>query len=631
MGIRRILLSAVLFAFALAVVTIDSRRARERAEDAALSARLLAGPIDRVVSLEVFNSGLRFLLRREGDAWLVARIAGDAEPDSSPPDSAFEPADLETVATLLDRLDAAEFAGAHVPSPDRLADYGLAAPPLRVAILTTDASGAERIQRIAVGGVTPVADEVYARLGDDPEVVTIPASLVSELRRPFRDFRDRRLFPVDFDRVFEISLTREGETMELARAGSEWRIVRPGPWRADAEAMETLLQTMRSTQPSDFVETDTLHAQGFGLEAPELIATVGEPPAAQGGEPRRATLVVGRRRAGDAPTYYARRHGDDRVLTVPQPLVDAIRSEPTDLRSRAILSMQPGRVRRFVHRMGSARTEFARREDGTWFRPDAPALEIDSALVDEMIDRTTKMRVARHLESPPLADESGLTTPNLSLVLADDAGTTEGIETGSPKQELVFARRVGAPGTDAAAGVADGEPFLLDGDEPVRFFLTAQDFERHELFEFDPKEVARIELRDRGQVFVFRSKGDYWTLEKDGAAQEFQVRAPLVERFAMSARGLKWKRRLDPANPGDLEKIREQRIESPETFILLYANAEGDESERAGVAGRLLAEIGQGGQDRTRVYVRTGSGHYAVDKAMYAAFLDALLALLQPQ
>lgn len=594
MAWKRTVVWGLVFAASLALVVRDARRAEEAAAARALSARLLGCAADEIVSLDMFASGVRAKLVREGDVWNFV------EPFR-------EPADGEAVRALLETLDRADFAGAHVPGRAALADYGLAEPPIRLAI-GYERDGKAREQRLAIGGETPVADEVYARLEGEEEAFAIPAAVRDLIRTPIETYRDRRLIAFDPALATNLSITRAGSTIELAKRGESWNLVRPIAGPAEDARVVELLGELRSTRPVDFITTDTFHAEGLGLAAPEIVVSVGE------GE-EIATLAVGRRRLDTPPTYYANRAGADRIFTVPQALVDRLRVEPNDLRSRRLFALAAKDAVELTHRMGSTTTTLRLSAEG-WKIEGAPETPVDQGFVKELLNRVLRLKVAEYVSLQPIPEVSGLARPNVSIEVADGSGRVEGIEVGRPEGTLTYARRVGDP-----------EIFLIDGGEPVAFFFPPDEFHDKSLYGFDPKLVRAIEIRQldpalgEETVFSLRDRGGYWVLENESTKSGFQVRSVLAERFAAAAAGLKWKRRLDPADPAEAAKIEEFSLNAPPTTIVFR-----DE------AGATLAEIGQGGQDRTRVYIRARPGEfYAMDKPAYAAFVETLVPLLSPQ
>ena len=72
-------------------------------------------------------------------------------------------------------------------------------------------------------------------------------------RTPF-DLRDKKILKFDRDKADSLTLARDGQSMTLARTGSEWKVIKPVASRSDYSAIEGLLTRLSSANMSKLVE-----------------------------------------------------------------------------------------------------------------------------------------------------------------------------------------------------------------------------------------------------------------------------------------------------------------------------------------------------------------------------------------
>ena len=171
---------------------------------------------------------------------------------------------------------------------------------------------------------------------------------------------------------------------------------------------------------------------------------------------------------------------------------------------------------------------------------------------------------------------------------------------------FVYSRRVGG-----------SEIFGVPLSESRLFWLKREDFLDKTLFEFERETVDRIEISEGDRTLRFQRDGEMWIGQ---ARESFQVKPINVELLLLTLLNMPWDDALYPANSIDLEQIRAHGLENPGRRVVLYDRD-----------GRILASLGQGGQDRTLVYIRRGADEYfGVKIDDFKPFLDRLNNLFSP-
>ena len=595
MGIKKTIVAGLIFAAVTLLYFMDQRRIADEQERRTMAVRLIPGGADRIESIVIMRSGSPLELRKDGERWRILRpIVSEADP--------------ETVAGLLYFLETQENVTIDQADEARLADFGLTMPALTATIRFQD-SGEELLLR--VGENSALYGEVYARLGEQREYFTISATLRNQLSLPLYAYRDKALLPAEAVEATALSITVEGRATEMRMQDSGWSFTRPIVGPADDAAVEAILRELIMTRAIDFIDTSTLDLARYGLDSPSIVAVVSSEQADQS---RRSTLLIGRRRVGDEHVYYALRLGRDVVFTVPQALVSALRTPLRDLRSKQIFTLDPEEIVRLSFRFSPLTpvihaVELVRDPAGQWHFEDDENADVDQRYAEAVVRRFLLMKVSEYLSVQPALSQTRLDTPMIRAVLSDESGQrSEGIEMGrlAAQGGFVYARRVGG-----------SETFGVPLSESRLFWLKREDFLDKTLFEFDREAVDRIEISEGDRTLRFQRDGEMWIGQ---ARESFQVKPINVELLLLTLLNMPWDDALYPANSIDLEQIRAHGLENPGRRVVLYDRD-----------GRILASLGQGGQDRTLVYIRRGADEYfGVKIDDFKPFLDRLNNLFSP-
>lgn len=596
MGFRRTIAAGLLFAGLLGFHLWDQRRLMREADARVRESSFITTKFDEISRISILRTGLVLDLRRGPEGWTIINpIQNEADP--------------QTVRDLLVQLTGQLRTASVKIDPEERASFGLSHPPIEVSLWRGEES--EPFKKFAVGSDSPVSGEVYASDDGGQGYFTISSALRDQLARSLHDYRDKSLAHFTPAEAVGLSLTAEGSTMEIEKKDDVWRIVRPEEYPAEKDRVETILREIQTTRAVDFIDTDTLELDRYGLIANPLVATIS---SKSGEKERRETVLVGRRRITNQgePTYYALRQGRDQIFTVPQALQSALRPTVQDLRSRQLFTLTRDEVTTFTLDFSGLRTVLAKEGSGPWRFADGRKAEVDQHFADLTLGRLLGTRVVQYFAVQPLIEDSGLDRPLLRAEVAGSRATSqEGFETGRTVvgKESVYARRID-----------EAEVFTIPGDVPGAFFLTPEKFETRDLFAFDPKLAASILITAGDLTLTLKKESDdLWIGKYSKSESTFQVSPIGIQHVLRSLIDLKWDRRLKRDSETDAALITSMKLEAPDRG-LQFLDAGGKE----------LAYFGQGGQDERKVYIslRGHDNFYAIELVNYASFVNALNAIL---
>lgn len=442
--------------------------------------RLLSVAEGEVARLELTTSdGRRAVIDRHTGGWRL-----------SAPVSAS--ADRAAVEGLIGSL-ASLRSGGHV---DLVGDADAATLGLTAAsnVVVLAAREGGRSTRLTIGARTGTGGDVYVRVDDRPHADLVPALLLSDLDKPLAHFRESRLLPdlrsPDVRGVVIEDRESGAGAVELAKAGEDWRMIRPAEAPAESSAASDVVFALAGLRAAEFVSEDAeADAARFGLDEPQLTVTVsvGPPIALDGpGTQPAAVNVVRFGRYDDLlkkEVFVTVGQGGP-VARVPAASLEALRKRPWELRDRRVVQVDPATVRRVTIAREPSPTERAddaapppvvvverqaeREAAGAATQADSSAGQpaparawvlasdgnrpVDSAEVEALLALFNPLRVDRYLETLNFVQ-----APAAIVVTIEAAdGSRREVRLLDPGDDN---RAPGAGGT--AMGVVDGTAFEL--------------------------------------------------------------------------------------------------------------------------------------------------------------------------
>jgi len=594
MSSRKTIIAGFIFVAALAFYLLDARRLADQQARQAQAARLLKFPVDRITSLSITRMGARLELRREGERWKIIHPVPAG-------------ADAQTVGDLLFYLDKQNTSVSIEIKPAERGPYGLDRPAVSLKIR---AGTGEPEMALAIGDDSPVHGEVYATVDGGRTFTTVSAALRDQLLRSLYEYRDKSILPFNATEATHLLLNAEGRTIEVTRQAEGWLLVRPIKGPADDERIADILREINTTRVVDFMDTDTLMLDALGLSVP-LVAMVS---IGQGDPRTSATLMIGRRRSGENPAFYAQRLGSDQVFTVPPSLEAKLRPTVEDLRSKQLFTLAYDEVDRFSIGYASGTITLVKKGEDFWELQDSPNLKLDQEYTGKKLHQLLTLKVTKYYPVPPLLDQTGLDPPLITLSITGGGnGRTEQVMTGRLDREVdvVYARKGGSD-----------ETFAVDGSLPGQFILLSEDFHDKTFFDFKPADVVVIQLLSQNHQLIIRRRGDQWIAEREGALEPFQMDPDIPEAILLYLRQLKWTRKLDPASLSDATLIRSMGLDNAQGSLTLK-----DED------GLELVYFEVGGHSKKRGYLTLlgENEYYAIALEDYGKLLNSILKLATAQ
>ena len=384
---------------------------------------------EQIEELEIkVTDGDTSLARRADNSWkLVQPIEADA--DSS---------ELTNMASSLATLDVQRVVD---ESPTDLAQYGLSPAKIEIGFRTKDQKDFRRLQ---IGDKTPTGGDVYAKRPDEKRVFLVSSFLEDTFKRSAFDLRDKTILKFDRDKVDGLELTSKGSTIQFARKGAEWSIVKPAPMRADYAAIEGLITSLSATLMQKFVAPEATAAElnQYGLDRPSAAASILMGSA-------RATLLLGKT---DNAETYAKDANKPAIMMVAPTIVADLAKTLNDFRRKDLFDLRSFSAKRVELKRGAETVVVEKvTKDGKDVWRNGAGKDLDAAKVEDMLTKLSGLRAASFDASTSAALKTPVLTVQASFGENKDENRMETVTLARAGADVV-ASRPDEPGTAKLEG-----------------------------------------------------------------------------------------------------------------------------------------------------------------------------------
>jgi uncharacterized protein DUF4340 len=393
MKIRGLIVAAVLF-FILAGILYWSDH-RKPAEDAA---KVSADTPPAILKLDA-SAITRLDLEKKDEKSIVLTKAESGKWQITAP----EPfgADQSTVSGILSTLSSLNSQRVVEDKATDLKPYGLDHPALQLAISEKD----NKTQKLLIGDDTPIGGAAYAMLASDPRVFTMASDTKASVDKSLNDLRDKRLLPVNPDKISRIELVRRNQDIEFGRNKDEWQILKPKPLRADSSEVSELARKLTDAK-IDFSSYDAKEAAlAFAHATPLATAKVTDESGTE-------ELQVRKSQAGlNNDTYCAKSTAVDGIYKITSELGQALDKGVDDFRNKKLFDFGFGEPNKIELHIRSKAYLLTRSGEDWWQDGKKMDAETAQSLISKLRDFTADKFL-----------DSGFANPTIDVTVTSDDG-----------------------------------------------------------------------------------------------------------------------------------------------------------------------------------------------------------------
>jgi hypothetical protein len=434
-GFRSTLVLLIIFAGMLAYIYfVENKKPVGGTEPA--KAKAVTVPAGKISELSIkAASGERTVLRKADGAWQEVEPVQVA-------------ADQTEVSGITSGLSGLEIQRVVDEAPKDLKQYGLAEP--RVDIGFT-AAGDKGMRHLYIGDKTATGGDLYAKLQDEKKVFLISGFLDTTFNRTSFDLRDKTILKFDRNQADSVQIVTPERTIEMAKTGEEWKISKPVEARGDYGSIEALIGRLQSAQMKSIVTPAAQDLKQYGLDKPEVKATIGAGSA-------RATLELGKK--GESGTVYAKDSARPMVFTIEASLADELKKPADDYRRKDLFEFRAFNATAIEITRGKDTLTFekvteqpkdkAKEPETKWRQVKPAARDVDLARFEDFLSKLSNLRAQSFAAA---GTKTGLDAPAAVIsVKFDDGKKQERVVFGKVGSDVYMSRssEAGAAKIDAA-------------------------------------------------------------------------------------------------------------------------------------------------------------------------------------
>jgi Domain of unknown function (DUF4340) len=382
-------------------------------------------------------------------------------------------ADPATVKTLTNAIANCQIKETLEKQPADLAPFGLKDPR---ATVTVTVKGKGALPAIEIGKKTPVGYSAYVRVGDKPAVLLVSDSFSSQVIKTANDFRDRELMDFKVDKVQQFAIEHEGgATVELARNGDRWQIVKPARYAADPTTVQSALSALAELHVADFIVDNTTDLAEYGLDKPRFTIIV-----YTGKHGESETLKFGKDQIGGKDGIYVQRVGNPAIFTIVKESLNGFDKSLNEFRDKTVFTFQPSTVGRVDVENAMEQYTLARAAKGwniTWNDKTQPA---KTAVVENFLDQIRFLK-GTGIAADPMVDATrfAMDKPRVLIRVFDRKGQRLGELKLSSTTVIAPGPNGGRPGNQEfsyAASSSNRAVYSIDSYDYAQLNKTAFDF-----------------------------------------------------------------------------------------------------------------------------------------------------------
>jgi Domain of unknown function (DUF4340) len=506
---------------------------------------------DKVNGVVIQNGDDQIDIRRRDDKWRLEIPIKDQ-------------ADGSVVNNLLLDLEnwqkgAAISAKEMEADKNKLADYGLANPKLRLKLI-----GPDTPPEIFFGKDAALEGKMYVRFGNSKETFLASQSVKKAIDQKPEDFRDRKLTDLIMAQVVRVVLKTSAGEMELQKKGDHWEILKPLHTRADDQKVGDLIAQVTTARIQQFVADDRGDLHPYGLAEPHGSLTLfaqddkstGRTDSSHG-EQGQTLQIGGPVTAGEKEKdqVYVRFSPRGFVYTLPKKIEEILNSKPNDLRDRHLVRIDTKILDRLtIDAPGKGKTVLARKDENWTIasRNNAPG---NSGEVRRLIDRLQNEQVTKFVED--LASnlpKYGLDKPQLIVTFSSFASENTA-ETKAGEQPFASVAFGKVEGENVYARVGD-EPFVVAVHRNLLDLIFTDPLQWQELsiFNFKPEQIHRVTVTTDKESALVRAEKNHWNWA-NGSGPINQTNLQSLLNSLATLRAVRWIGSTTPAHAFDKPRL----------------------------------------------------------------------------
>lgn len=286
-----------------------------------------------------------------------------------------------------------------------LKKYGLEPPHRILKLFKKDGS----FFSVYVGIENPIDGALYAKKPEESVVYLIPSFLKSGLDKTLFDFRNKKIFEFEKDKVNRIVWESEGKRWNAYKKEEEWFLDEPVKALADKGKIDDILYSITGAEAKGFSVEDYKDEQlkEYALDKPKIkISIKGE---------RDLEISVGVKEEKDKKNVYAISNFSRVISELPETFLSEIDKKPEDMREKSVAVFWSFDVQKLTIIKEGKEYIFEKDKQDKWEMKNPEKKEIDGTKINDFLRKIEDLEAKEFIDSPKSLKDYGLDLPNLKF------------------------------------------------------------------------------------------------------------------------------------------------------------------------------------------------------------------------
>jgi hypothetical protein len=384
----------LVFLVAIYAYVFEFKKANEKKVEEEKSAKVLGIEKDKIKKIVLNRFSGSVELDKAGDHWDLT-------------DPVHDEADQNAVLNLIESMlseKSSEIVAEGESAIKNLSTYGLDKP---ITSLLVEGDGIKR--EVKIGSIKSFDGQLYAQVNQEPKVLLVNASWDDYLSKPIKNLRNRKLMRKPRPETDNFTVSNSNEIIEFTKKDSNWFLAKGGESKTplDNNSVNAYLEQIKNLQAEDIISEDKK------IPPRDPKTKMGKPVL---------TAELGKKdsyRLDVDSEGHAVSSDTDLIFQIPKAALVNLKKPAGDFYDKhAPFKYDLSKVKSLEIIKGN--THLSLKKDKSWvIESGSRDKELDSAKVDDLLDRLNVLEVDRFLGQKPA---EGISEGRNQIVLKDEKG-----------------------------------------------------------------------------------------------------------------------------------------------------------------------------------------------------------------
>ncbi len=297
------------------------------------------------------------------------------------------------------------------PTPERLAEFGLAEPKL---FATLKIGKKLEAHTLVFGDRAPSMGVAFAQIEGEKPIYRVLAAARGEADKDIYYFRDKSVLRLNPVMVDQLAVKREGTSIRAALPlDGKWVLEKPIEDRADHVKVFALLSLFANAEVKEFIVESKENLETYGLDKPLVDIVLW-----QSGDSEPTVIISVGKRSPEKRGYFVSMSDRENIFLLEEDVINAIPRHANDLRSKELFFFERDQLKRIEIREIKKSVVLVKDSHKEWRRNNVDGEQVDFNIIKEFLGELADTAIDEFVvdNTESLADLR-LDPPNLHLLI----------------------------------------------------------------------------------------------------------------------------------------------------------------------------------------------------------------------